>query len=224
MQSFIGRLKTAAALACLLAASCLPYTVGSTARTAPRGVLERTGTFYALPGAVENDPDSISIPMYGADAEIRYGLDDRSDIGLRIPSLSGAVLTYKRRLGDAAPEGVALAVMAGGGFVNMGEHGLAELTLLASGPDRGTWTPYAGVRGMHVMPLSRYAVSDRPTAGGFFGVRIGRADFGVSPEVAVYYDPSALDLRQRRVIVVPAISIHGEELLSAIGQALGALR
>ena len=201
---------------------CVPYTVGSTARPAPLGELEQTASFYSIPGAVESDADSLSVPFFGLDGELRYGIDDRSDIGLRLSNFSGAVLTYKRRLdGLSQDSGAAIAVMAGGGFVNLGEHAMLELTLLASGEDRGRVTPYGGLRAMQVLPLSRYAVSDRPSAGGYVGVRLGAADFGVSPEVGVYYDPSALDLRRRRVIIVPAVSMHGARLVSAI---LGARR
>ena len=209
-------------VACLLLTGCLPYTVGSTARPASPGELRQTGTLYAIPGAFEREYDSVSVPMRGADIEVRYGLDDYSDIGLRIPSLSGAVVNYKRRLDGASEDpGAAFAVMAGAGFVNFGEHALGELTLLASGDDARTLVPYGGIRGMQVIPLSRYAVSDRPTLGGFLGIRIGSADFGISPEIGVYYDPSALELRERRWIIVPAVSIHGEDLLNALGVALG---
>lgn len=202
-----------------LASGCLPYTVGSTARTAPVGALQRTATVYAIPGAIEFEYDSVSMPLYGIDLELRYGIDERSDIGVRFPSLSGAVVNYKRRL-DAASDapGSALAVMAGAGFVNFGEHGMLELSLLGSGTERTTWTLYGGLRTMYVMPLSRYAVSDHPSAGGFLGVRLGTADLGVSPEIGVYYDPSALDLRERRVIFVPGVSVHGSGLLDMLSR------
>ena len=199
-----------------LASGCLPYTVGSTARPAPAKVLQRTLLVYAIPGAIESEYDSVSVPLMGADFELRYGIDERSDIGLRFPSLSGAVLSYKRRMtGDSGNVGAALAVMAGGGFVNFGDHGMLELSLLASSAELETWTAYGGLRTMYVVPLSRYAVSDRPTAGAFIGVRLGSSDLGVSPEVGVYYDPSALELRERRVIIVPGVSVHGSGLLDA---------
>jgi hypothetical protein len=57
-----------------------------------------------------------------------------------------------------------------------------------------------------VAPLSRSAVSDSPTAGGFLGLRIGREQLGISPEVGVYYDRSALGVRSHDVIVVPALA------------------
>ncbi len=77
---------------------------------------------------------------------------------------------------------------------------------------------------MQVAPLHRSAVHDEPSLGGFLGLRIGRPDIAVSPEVAVYYDRSALGIRDRNIIVVPAIAVHGEELLRLIGTVLGAIR
>lgn len=222
IASWIEKSAHILAAASLLLTGCLPYTVGSTARPAPKGELRQTGTLYAIPGALESEYDSVSVPMRGLDMEVRYGIDEYSDIGLRIPTFSGAVVNYKRRLdGPSNDPGVAFAVMAGAGFVNFGEHALGELTLLASGDDDRTLIPYGGIRAMHVLPLSRYAVSDHPTLGGFLGLRIGRADFGISPEIGVYYDPSALELRQRRWIIVPAVSVHGSELLNALGGVFG---
>jgi hypothetical protein len=66
---------------------------------------------------------------------------------------------------------------------------------------------------MQVAPLNADAVHDRPTLGAFFGVRIGSTDFGVSPEVGVFYDHSALGVRRGDLVVVPAISLHGQRLL-----------
>ena len=52
--------------------------------------------------------------MRGSDLEMRYGLDDKSDLGFRVPSYSGAVFTYKRRFaGTSAPESAAMSVMVG---------------------------------------------------------------------------------------------------------------
>ena len=187
--------------------ACLPYTVGSTARTVPAGERRQTGIIYMIPHAVDILGDSVGAPMRGSDVEIRFGLDERSDVGLRIPSYSGAVVTYKRRLaGSPEPTGAALAVMAGGGFVNWGEHGEFELTLLASGKSSGVFTPYGGARIMQVAPLSRGAVHDSPTAGGFIGLRLNFGDLMVGPELGVYHDRSALGLRRASYIVVPGVS------------------
>jgi hypothetical protein len=101
------------AFAGVLATGCLPYTVASTARPVGSGEVVRTATWYAIPNAVELD-DTVAHPMYGIDGETRFGLDDRSDVGIRLPSFAGAVVTYKRRLdGPSATPRPALAVMGG---------------------------------------------------------------------------------------------------------------
>jgi hypothetical protein len=195
------------ALVTALFGGCLPYTIGSTAQTVPAGETVRTGVAYIIPNAIGLDGEHESL-LRGIDVELRRGLDDRSDIGLRVPASSGLVFTYKRRLaGSSAPESAALAVMVGGGLVNMAEHAEGELTLLASGRADGLVTSYGGVRVMAVHPLSSLAVYDEPTAGGFFGLRLRFADLDVSPELGLYYDRSALEIRRRNYIVVPGISL-----------------
>ena len=201
-----------------LAGGCLPYTVGSTAQTTPAHQRETTTTWYSIPNAVDILGDSVTAPIFGVDAEWRAGLDDRSDVGIRIPSGSGVVATYKRRLlGDANPKAAALAIMGGAGLVNWGEHAHVELTVMGSGRTARSLTPYGGIRLMQVAPLARGAPHDSPTAGGFFGLRIGSATLGISPEIGVFYDRSALELRKRNFIVVPAISVHGDALASLLG-------
>src|SRR5258705_13827114 len=56
--------------------------------------------------------------------------------------------------------------MGGGGFVNWGNHAHFEATVIASG-HQSLLTPYGGLRLSQVVPLSRSARSDSPTAGGF---------------------------------------------------------
>jgi hypothetical protein len=197
------------ALTITLATGCLPYTVGSTAQTVPAGETTRTAIVYYIPDAVDLKHDSIAGPMRGSDFEIRYGLDDKSDLGFRVPAYSGAVFTYKRRVaGNADPDSAAMSFMAGGGFVNFGEHAETELTLLASGREAGgVATPYGGLRVMQVFPMSRSAVHDTPTAGGFVGMRMRFGDIDVSPELGVYYDHSALGIRSTNYIIVPGVSL-----------------
>lgn len=77
---------------------CIPYTVGSTAQTVPAGETTRAAIVYYIPDAIDLSGDSVAAPMRGTDLELRYGLDDKSDIGFRIPAYSDAVITYKRRL------------------------------------------------------------------------------------------------------------------------------
>lgn len=210
----------ATALASSLTTACIPYAVGSTARTVPAGDHVRTTTAFIIPNGVENKTDSVAATIPGLDSEVRFGADNRSDWGVRVPSWSGVVLNYKRRL-DAVPAtaaadtAVAVSLMTGGGFVNWGQHAHLELSLLASGREDRKAIPYGGVRVMQVVPLNSSAPSDRPTAGAFLGWRIGSRTLGVAPEVGIFYDHSALHIRRSDVIVVPSITFYGP-LLSSI--------
>jgi hypothetical protein len=200
-----------------LAAGCIPYATGTTAAPLPAGVLEPSVAVYFVPGGL--DPaagDSLSASLIGADAELRYGIDERSDIGVRAPGLAGIVIDYKRRLDGGAREDPAVAALVGGGVVNVGEHALMEFALLASARQTSRLTPYGGFKAMHVLPLTPDAVEDKPTVGVFGGVRLGSGRLGISPEVGVFYDPSALGLRERNWIVVPSFTFHGEQLLDIL--------
>ncbi|HEX8850683.1 MAG TPA: hypothetical protein VF761_14230 [Gemmatimonadaceae bacterium] len=208
-----------AVLASLSLGGCIPYSVGSTARTVPQGQHTRASTAFVIPNGFEVKGDSTAATIPGLDTELRYGIDDRSDFGVRIPSWSGVVVNYKHRLdakpaGAAADTGVAVSVMAGGGFVNWGEHAEGELSLLVSAREDRRVVPYGGLRVIQVVPLSSDAASDRPTAGGFLGLRLGRGDAGVTPEIGVYYDHSALGIRRSDLIIVPSITLRGDLLAS----------
>ncbi len=179
-----------------------------------------TLVWYSIPNGIEVMRDS-GVAWVGIDAEARLGVSDRADVGIRIPSASGMVVTYKYRLSSNADrQASAVAVMGGGGLVNWGNHAHFELTLLASG-HQSLLTPYGGLRVGQVLPLSREAPSDSPTAGGFLGLRIGKEQLGVSAELGVFYDRSALGVRSSNVIMVPALVLHGEELIDAITRATG---
>ncbi|PYO63109.1 MAG: hypothetical protein DMD28_03410 [Gemmatimonadetes bacterium] len=207
-------------LVVLSVAGCVPYTVATTAQPVPVGEVAPTLVWYAIPNGIEVLRDS-SIAWLGIDAETRIGVSDRADVGIRIPSASGVVVTYKYRLStNRDRQAPAIAVMGGGGLVNWGNHADFELTLIASGRQK-LLTPYGGLRVGQVLPLSREAASDSPTAGGFLGLRIGKEQLGVSAEVGVFYDRSALGVRSSQVIVVPALVLHGEDLISAITRTTG---
>ena len=202
------------------ATGCIPYAVGSTARTLPAGKHERASTAFVIPNGFESKGDSVAATMPGVDYELRYGIDNRSDFGIRIPSWSGVVVNYKRRLGSVpetpkADTGLAVSIMTGGGFVNWGQHAEGELSLLLSSREDRNVVPYGGLRVVQVAPLSRDVPHDRPTAGGFFGLRLGSGGDTVSPEVGIYYDHSALGVRRSDIIIVPSITLHGD-LLSSI--------
>jgi hypothetical protein len=195
-----------------LAGACTPYTVAGTARPLARGERQRTSMFFVVPAgakfAADSGTSSTAVP--GFDVEQRFGVDDRSDVGLRITTMSGAVVSYKRRLdGPSDKEGTATALMLGGGFVNLFQHAHLEATLLTSGRDGGSVTPYGGLRAIQVIPLSSEAPKDTPTLGAFGGARFGSRNGGISVELGVFYDRSALGLRRNDVVIVPSVSLHG---------------
>lgn len=202
---------------------CIPYTVGTTAQPAPREGAP-TLVWYSIPNGFEHLRDSGAVAFAGVDVEGRMGVSDRADVGLRVPSMSGLVVSYKYRLTTSAdPTAAAVAVMGGLGIVNLGNHAYCDVALLASAR-QATFTPYGGVRASQVLPMWRGGIHDSPSAGGFLGVRIGSEELGVSPEVGLYYDRSASGVRSGNVIVVPALVIHGADLIRLIGQATGRRR
>lgn len=202
----------------LLAGGCIPYSTGTTAATVPAGEVEPSTAIYFVPGGMETlSADSSGGSLMGVDAEVRMGLDERSDLGIRLPGAVGVVLDYKRRVtGLDDPDGPGLALLGGAGVVNAGGHALVMGGVVASGRRTDRLTPYGGIKAMQVFPLTEKAVKDDPTVGVFAGFRIGTGALGVSPEVAVFYDRSALGLRDEDVIVVPSLTVHGDRLLDAL--------
>jgi hypothetical protein len=196
----------------LLFSACIPYAVGKTARPVPKGEFRPSLSAYFVPNGIENinetDGDT-SLAYASADFEGRWGLSDTSDLGLRVPSASGVVIDYKRLLsGTNDPARPAVAFIVAGGIVNLANHAYAEAGIIASGRE-DTAIPYGGLRVMHVEPISAGAVSDSPTAGVFGGLRLRvGTNFSLSPELGVYYDESALGLRERNIIFIPSISFH----------------
>src|SRR6266511_1970037 len=87
-------------LCCLVAlsvAGCVPYTVATTAQPVPEGDVATVLVWYSIPNGIEVMRDS-GVAWVGIDAESRLGVSDRADVGIRIPSASGLVVTYKYRL------------------------------------------------------------------------------------------------------------------------------
>ena len=203
--------RAGVALSILYTAGCIPLTVGSTAKPVPAGTITNSTSFYVVPNSFDDSVNKRAYPRYGVDPEVRFGFDDHSDIGVRIPSGSGIVVNYKRRLdGVSQAPGAATAFMVGGGVVNWGEHAHFEATLITSAEDNDRFTPYGGLRAMQVIPISKGAVHDSPTLGGFLGFRIGTLTLGISPEIGIYYDHSALGIHKGTLLFVPAITVHGD--------------
>jgi hypothetical protein len=203
--------RAGVAVSTIFAAGCIPLTVGSTAKPVPVGTTVNSTSIYVVPNSFDDSIDNRSFPRYGVDPEVRFGFDEHSDIGVRIPSFSGIVANYKRRLnGISQAPGAATAIMVGGGIVNWGDHAHLEATLITSAADNDRFTPYGGLRAMQVIPISKGAVRDTPTLGGFIGARIGTLTAGISPEIGVFYDHSALHIRKGNLLFVPAITVHGD--------------
>lgn len=205
---------------------CIPYAVGTTAT--PARARATTLSAMAMPSIAVFD-SAGGRSWLSLDTETRIPIDDRSDAGFRVVGGSGVVANYKRLLTDSAAR-MRVAVMPSFGFLNFASHAHFEATLLVSGyeprgpatrVERGSlFAPYGRLRVMQVAPLSPDAVHDTPTAGGFFGLRIGSPEFGVSPEVGVFYDHSALGVRKGNTIVVPSLNFHGDELIRILRQGL----
>ena len=214
------RLLVALLLAITLAVgpvACIPYTVGSTAQPLPQGESRASMTAWRIPRGLDvvgdTSTDRDNAPFVGIDAEWRYGLGDGADVGIRVPSSSGVIVNWKRRLAGGDSLGApALSVMPGVGVVNWLSHGHVEMTVMASARRWNGITPYGGARVMQVIPLETDAVHDSPTAGGYAGVRVGHDGGGVYLELGVYHDRSALGMRRSNVIMVPSITADGDLL------------
>ena len=198
----------------LLMTSCIAYSVGTTARPVAQGDFQPNLVMYAIPNGVDNTgTDDLSsepaLAYTSVDFEGRWGLSDKSDLGLRVPAGSGAIVNYKRLLNGANdPDRVAISAIVGAGVVNFANHAYFEAGLIASGREDNA-IPYGGIRAMHVIPISSGAVEDTPTAGFFAGVRFRATDtLSFSPEIGVYHDKSALHLREENYVIVPSLTIH----------------
>lgn len=212
-------IRRAILAACLLAGpvGCIPYAVGSTAQPLPPGEGRTAMTLYRIPRGLDvagsDSTDRDNQPFAGMDLEMRRGIAEGIDVGLRVPSYSGVVATVKRRVaGGAGPEAGAVSIMPGLGLVNWLSHGMVELTVMGSAPRRHGITPYAGARLVQVVPLEPDAARDTPTAGGYVGVRLGGDEGGIVAELGVYHDESALGVRRGSTILVPSITLDGDVL------------
>ena len=210
------RLLRLAAACPLFVAACIPYSVGSTARTVPKGTHEQAVTAFAVPQAASltGRPGSVAP---GADAEVRYGVARDADVGLRIPSWSGAIVSYKHRF-DVPPEDAAADTCStassifGAGLLDWGRQGALEVTLVASAREDRPLVPYGGIHRVGVFPLSHMNSEYRAATGGFFGVRIGTRRLSIAPEVGVYHDESEPRVRGANITVVPSVTVRGDAL------------
>lgn len=188
-----------------LGAGCLPYTMGSTAATVPRGEQRTTLSLAASFGdrSLDEPPET---PMTILDAETRIGVSERSDVGLRITGISGAVVSYKHRLHGSAL-GAAISAQVEGGVVKAGSLAMGGLSVIASSADRQRTAVYGGVRYLPVARLTRDADRESPTIGGFFGVQLRRASFVLLPELSVVRGYDDIIAHRATWFVIPSLSL-----------------
>jgi hypothetical protein len=200
-----------------LAGCAVPYWVGSTATTAaPGAIVQRTGIQFAAGqpdlDAEEGDAE-LTTTTASFDSEVRFGLDDYSDAGVRLVGFGGVVASYRRMLGSIA--GMNMAATAGVGVLGLGSHAHAEGTVILSPEPTTPLTPYGGVRFQALAPLDDGPAP--PVATGLFGgVRLAHGDIAIFPEVGLFYAPNDL-LGQPDWIIVPSLTIAGDRLLQALG-------
>ena len=147
--------------------------------------------------------------------EARIGLDDRSDIGVRLLGLGSVTATYKRRLTGRVGTDEGSALLVGGGVIGL-SHFHLEATVVTAYPTDGPIVPYGGIRVQHLIPFTEEALSPVPAVGVFGGGRFGWSDLSISPELGVFYSPSPVG-RDSDIIYAPSVTVRGDRLIRALG-------
>lgn len=208
----------ASALAATLG-GCVPYAVGSTPdtvqprETEPNVVLQATSARRDLDR--DDEPRGAGV-MIGNEA--RLGLDDRSDIGIRLIGLGSLTATYKRRLVGAPQTDRGVSVIVGAGIIGT-SHLHTEATLVASPGNfiaAPRIVPYGGLRLQDLTAFSNDALGTPPAVGVFMGARFGWPDLAISPELGLFYSPSPL-FGDDDLIVAPSVTVRGDRLRKALG-------
>jgi len=193
-----------------LLTGCISYTVGQGAETAPVGERVSSSSLNVVPGTFD---DSTPTRRPSVDNEVRFGLDDRTDVGFRIATWSGFMATWKRQLTRADTSSrtenrARTSIMLGGGILNMGEHAGVEATLISSGRWSKTGQLYGALRATQVLPITRTALEDDPVIGASVGYLFGDRAYSIGPELGVYYDRSTLGLNSNRILVIPSVVVR----------------
>ena len=147
--------------------------------------------------------------------EARIGLDDRSDIGVRLLGLGSVTATYKRRLTGRVGTDEGSALIVGGGVIGL-SHFHLEASVVTAYPTDGPVVPYGGARVQHLIPFTEDALSTDPALGVFGGARFGWPDLSISPELGVFYSPSPIG-RDSDIIYAPSVTVRGDRLIQALG-------
>ena len=196
-------------VAALLSTACLPYVVASSATPTPVGEVQALAPVYLIPDAVKID-EARRTPAMGFDFEGRFGVSRRADVGIRVPTLSGVVASYKHLLTDPG-NATGVALMPSAGYL-MG-YGYGDLTSIASGPvGQVSW--YGGLRVMGTTPLRDSLSRHGAIFGAFLGLKLPARGRLVLPEIGVFRGPPGLTSSRPRFNVVVAVSVSGTEPFS----------
>lgn len=201
----------------ILFSGCISYTVGQGAETTARGERSFSSSLNLVPGTLSTLDSSASTRRPSVDTDIRFGVDDRTDIGFRIATYSGFMLTWKRQLTQRdsskfTENRARTAIMLGGGLLNVGEHAAFEATLISSSKWSAAGQWYGAVRAIQVFPITNSARSDDPVVGISVGHLFGDQNKSMGPEIGVYYDRSTLGLNTNRILVIPSFVVRGQSL------------
>jgi hypothetical protein len=215
MRAMSAMRRYAAATVVVLTTACVPYSLGTTAQTLPKGSSTLSFTYSVAQGAsnriealregTRERPDVMSF-----DSEMRFGLSERSDVALRIVNAGGLSSTYKRRLaGSADLDEPAVAMLLGGGVLYWGDYLHAEAALIASGRDGGWGLPFGAIRTLATVPTRGTLDWDEPIVGAHVGWRWRphwRLGFSLLPELAMYYD-DAREAGRSNWVMVPSLTV-----------------
>lgn len=213
LSRWVTRAAIGGALATLLT-GCISYTVGQGAETVMPGERMSTSSVNLVPGTLNSDTPTRRVSV---DTDVRFGIDDRTDVGFRVATYTGFMGTWKRQLtradSTAVPENRArVAIMLGAGLLNAGEHAGFEATLISSGRWTAYGQNYGAIRAIQVAPLSGTARKDDPVIGFSFGHLFGDQKSSFGPEIGVFYDRSVLGLNTNRILIIPSFVMRGVSL------------
>lgn len=204
---------------------CLSYSVGTAPGTVAPGEVEPIVAVQAVSDdrQLDEDPETRPGRLGGSVIvmnEARLGLDERSDVGVRLIGLGGAVVNYKRRVVGEQATQRGVSVMVGSGLVG-GSHLHLEGTLIASPGALSSdglkrMLPYGGLRVQGLVPIGTDAASLSPALGAFGGMRFGWEELAITPELGLFYQPSPYT-DDPDVIVVPSVTVRGNPLRRALG-------
>lgn len=188
---------------------CISYTVGQGAETTAPHERSSSSSMNWIPGTLGDKPDERRTSRPSIESEVRFGVDERTDLGFRIATYSGFMVTWKRQLtrmdSSVTPENrMRTAIMLGGGVLNAGEHAGFEATLVTSGRWSAAGQTYGALRAIQVVPITATARNDDPVVGLSIGHLFGDRNSSMGPELGVYYDRSVLGLNSSRILVIPS--------------------